>query len=85
MSNGRIIRPGQLPPGIAKTARFAQAIKDFQAQYQTLYNTMEMIRRPVVQFLLDAGVVQRDTKLPLGDNLLAMLKKASLDGKNDAD
>lgn len=81
---GMILRPGQLGPAPAKALRIQQAFQTFKAQYQTLYNTMEMIRRPVVQFLLETKMVEPNSKLPMGEDLLAVLRKAAAGAREGA-
>lgn len=72
----RIVRPGQLGLGHRKTRALQEMGAKFAAQYKTVANTMEMLRRPVCEFLLECGLVKPEDKLPLGDGLLELLRRS---------
>lgn len=63
-------------PGPRKLAKL-KAIREAQAQYLRLLRTFDKVRIPLSQFLMENGVCAENTKMPLGDELLAALRRAN--------
>ena len=68
-------------PGSKKAAAQA-AFKKACEEHLKLLRTFEALRVPVARFLMETGVCAENTRMPLGDDLLAALRRAN--GKTGA-
>jgi hypothetical protein len=66
----------RIGPG-PKKRKALNAVREAQAQYLKLLRTFEALRIPVAKFLMETKVCAENTRMPLGDDLLAALRRAN--------
>lgn len=66
----------RLGPG-PKKLKVLNAVRQAQMQYVKLLRTFDLVRIPVTRFLMENKVCEENTRMPLGDELLAALRRVN--------